>query len=467
MNGMKLLHSGVLALLLIGGCASTPMPELPPDDVPEGWQYSTPEQDVWPNSDWWNNFASAELSDVISHVEARNFDLQNNERNLRLAQLALRDAGFDLLPTPVLDIGASTRYSGSKIGDGDFSGDTSESYDLSAGLVYSDILSKPTRFDAAQARYEFSLAALADTRLNTLGTAASTYFRILLLRDRIEAARQNVRNAEAIAKIVTARVNAGTVNQVSMLQQQITVQRERNNLSSLIQDEFAARAALALLVADSVQDFDVVATSLDNVTVPEITPGLPSSLLSRRPDIVQAEANLKVSRADVDLARLAYLPNISLTGSVSLASDSLGDLLGDGTTTATGSASLVQLLLDNGSRGRNVERQRLELETALANYRETVIAAFNDIDVSLGNIELLRALGGVVAEDLKRAEESFRIAEARYREGVDDLQTVLISQNQLFDARNSVFDNKLAQLNAAIALYQSLGGGWASQGQPP
>ena len=106
------------------------------------------------------------------------------------------------------------------------------------------------------------------------------------------------------------------------------------------------------------------------------------------------------------------------------------------------------------------QQSRLELENALNNYRETVIAAFNDIEVSLGNIELLRALGDVEAENLKRAEESFRIAQARYREGVDDFQTVLVSQTQLFDARNSYFDNKLAQLNAAIAFYQSLGGGW-------
>jgi len=87
--------------------------------------------------------------------------------------------------------------------------------------------------------------------------------------------------------------------------------------------------------------------------------------------------------------------------------------------------------------------------------------------VSLGNIELLRALGDVATEDLRRAEESFRIAEARYREGVDDFQTVLISQSQLFDARNSYFDNKLAQLNAAIAFYQSLGGGWQIEEQAP
>ena len=467
MVDLKQLFGNGLVLMLLGACAATPMPELPADDVPQTWQKSAANDDAWPNLNWWNNFESDELSGVISLVEVKNFDLQNNERNLRLAQLALRDAGFDLLPVPVVDFGASTNYFGSEVGDGDFTDGGSDSFDLTAGFVYSDILSKPSRYDGAQARYESSLALLADTRLNTLGTAASTYFRILLFRDRIEAARQNVENAEAIARIVTARVNAGTVNQVNLLQQQIAVQRQRNNLSSLIQDEFEARSALALLVAESVQDFNVSATSLDNILVPEIQPGLPSSLLNRRPDIVQAEANLKVSRANVDLARLAYLPNISLTGSVRLASDSLGDLLGDGTTTASASAGLVQLIFDNGSRGRNVERQRLELESALANYRETVIAAFNDIDVSLGNIELLRALGDVATEDLRRAEESFRIAEARYREGVDDFQTVLISQSQLFDARNSYFDNKLAQLNAAIAFYQSLGGGWQIEKQAP
>ena len=448
-----------LAIAMLSGCAATALPELPADDVPAAWQKTDAGDDIWPKLDWWNNFDSEELSAVIAMVEVQNLDLQNNERNLQLAQLALRDAGFDLWPTPVVDFGAGTTYVGSKVGDGDFTDGGVDSFDLSAGFVYSDILSKPTQYDSAKAQYELSLANVADLRLNTLGTAASTYFRILLLRDRIEAARQNVENAEAIARIVEARVNAGTVNQVNLYQQQIAVQRQRNDLASLMQDEFEARAALALLLADSVQDFDVAATTLDDVTIPEIQPGLPSSLLTRRPDIVQAEAGLKVSRAEVDLARLAYLPDISLTGSVGLVSDSLGDLFDD-TTTVSGSASLVQLILDNGSRGRNVERRRLELENALNNYRETVIAAFNDIEVSLGNIELLRALGDVEAENLKRAEESFRIAQARYREGVDDFQTVLVSQTQLFDARNSYFDNKLAQLNAAIAFYQSLGGGW-------
>lgn len=453
----------VAVVAVLTGCASTPLPELPAGDVPAAWQRAMPANDSWPALDWWMNFDSDELSRVIGLVEARNLDLQNNDRNLRLAQLALREAGFDLWPTPVVEAGAGAGYFGSQVSGADYGDGGVESFDVSAAIVYTDILSKPARYDAAKAQYELSLAGIADLRLNTLGTAASTYFRILLLRDRIDAATQNVANAEAIARIIEARVGAGTVNQLNLYQQQIAVQRERNNLASLKQDEYEARAALALLVAESVQDFDIAATTLDGVAIPEIQPGLPSSLLNRRPDIVQAEYGLGLARADVDLARLAYLPDISLTGSVTLVSDALADLFGDGTTNVAASGNLVQLIFDNGARGRNLERRRLELENALNNYRRTVIAAFNDVEVSLGNIELLRALGDVATEDLRRAEEAFRIAEARYREGVDDFQTVLLSQNQLFDARNSVFDNKLAQLNAAIGFYQALGGGWQKE----
>ena len=104
----------------------------------------------------------------------------------------------------------------------------------------------------------------------------------------------------------------------------------------------------------------------------------------------------------------------------------------------------------------------MQLESSLADYRETVLSAFNEIEVSLGNIELLDALGRVAGEDLKRAEEAFRIAEVRYREGVDGYQTVLTAQDALFAARDTSLDNKLAQLNAVIAFYQSLGGGWSA-----
>lgn len=450
--------------LLLTACATTALPTLVDGDVPESWQGPMPaDASVWPSTEWWENFESDELSELMSLIEARNLDLANNQRNLRRAQIALKDAGFDLWPTPLLDIGASERYSGTKIAGADYVDGGTSSADLSLGISYTDILSKPAAYDAAIAQFDSSVAMVADTRLNTQGISASTYFRILLLRDRIDAAQQNLKNAEAIARIVDARVDAGTVTPIDGLQQRIAVQRQANNIQSLMQEELAARSSLAILLADSVQNISVKSHSLENVAVPQVRPGLTSELLFRRPDIAQSEANLRISRANVDLVRTAYLPNISLTGSASLVGSSLGDLLDADEILTSATASLVQTLLDNGARGRNAERSRLDLETSLANYRNTVIVAFNDIEVSLANIELLDALAQFAADDLARAEEAFRISEVRYREGVDDFQTVLTTQNTLFSVRNNFYDNKLARLNAIVALYQALGGGWVSE----
>ena len=120
----------------------------------------------------------------------------------------------------------------------------------------------------------------------------------------------------------------------------------------------------------------------------------------------------------------------------------------------------MQTLLDNGQRFRNIDQARLSMENSLATYRKTVLGAFNEIEVLLSNIQLLEAQGQTAFGNLGAAEEAFRIAEVRYREGVSDYQTVLQTQNTLFSSRNAWLDNKLLQLNAMVGLYQALGGGW-------
>ena len=211
------------------------------------------------------------------------------------------------------------------------------------------------------------------------------------------------------------------------------------------------------------RDFDVTSTTLEGLQTPEVVPGLPSELLVRRPDIVQAELSLKRAQANVAIARNALLPNISLTASANTASDSLRDLTSNNRFSVSVTPSLVQNVFDFGRRGRARESARLQMESSLASYRETVIRAFNDIEVALGNVELLESLGQVLLEDLARAEESLRIAEVRYREGVIDYQRVLTAQDFLYSARNAVLSNKRAYLNAIVSLYQALGGGWNSE----
>ena len=214
----------------------TKLPELPASDIPGQWQAVNDEGAVsWPQLEWWNNFKSSELTEIMALVEAKNLDLATNVRNLEQAQLSLRNAGFDLLPTPILEAGLSRRYNGFEADDGSFRENNSTSANLSAGLMYTDILSKPASYNAAVARYDGDIARLADLRLNTLGTAASTYFQVLLIRDRIEAAEQNLENAEAIYRIIQARADAGTVTPIDALQQRIAVQQQQNNLKTLHQ----------------------------------------------------------------------------------------------------------------------------------------------------------------------------------------------------------------------------------------
>ncbi len=458
----RLCTLGLLLPLLLTGCAfNTPTPSLVDADVPEGWQGPvTDSAALWPQTDWWNSFGNAELSAIVTQVQANNFDLANNERNLRNAQITLREAGFNLIPTPSVTLGTGARYTEIDTGSGSDSSSPNQPFELGAGFSYNNILSKPATFERALANYDSSVAQHAGTILNTLGTTASTYFQLLFTRDQIEVAQQNVANAEQIFNIINAQVEAGVAVPINALNQQIAIESQRANLRNLVQRDLAARASLALLTGRSVQDFEVSGTTLQDMLVPAVQPGLPSQLLRRRPDLVQAEAALRAADANVDIAYVNLFPQISLTGSLNASSTSLSELLASPDTVLNVSASLVQTLLDNGQRYRNLEQQRLLLENALSNYRRAVISAFNDIEVQLGNIQSLQEQVAVAQRNLEAAEEAFRLAEVRYREGVTDYQTVLNSQNSLFATRNAFLNTKLGQLNAVVDFYQALGGGW-------
>ena len=441
-----------LATALLAGCAAVELPGLARSDIPVAWD-SAPGDGAPPEEGWWTQFAADELSAIIADVKVANLDLATVVRNLEAAQLTLREAGLELLPIPAVSAGAS-------VGTDSRVASTSTSMSIDVTLGYAGVLSKPVRYDAARARYDAAAALAADAALNILGTAASAYFRVLINRDLIVAAEQNLANAEQIARIVQARVDAGTITPIDALQQSIAVERQRNAVKDLIQEEFAARASLALLLGRSVQGFDIAARTLEGIHVPQVKPGLPAELLSRRPDLVQAEASLRAAHADVRLARAAFLPDIALTASGAIASDSLSALVEAPDDFLATALSLAQTLIDDGRRSRNVRRAMLAMESSLAAYRKAVLAACNDIEVRLKSIALLNSQESVARDDRRRAEESFRIAELRYGEGVADYQTVLLSQNALFSARNAYLNNKLARLNATVALYQALGGGW-------
>jgi len=455
----------LLTLLALNGCLQSEVPVIAQSDLPTAFtplaaEGEAPAETAWPAANWWTNFGDLELTGLIAQVQRGNFDLANNRRNLESAQITLQEAGFNLLPRASVTLGTGASFRETRVDGVDETNNEGTPISLTAALSYTDILSRPAIYTQAVADYESRAAQVADVALTTLGTSASTYFQLLLTRDKLVAAAQNVANAQAISAIADARVEAGVAVPIEALQQRIALQREQATLRSLEQNELAARASLALLSGRNVQGFDMAGQTLQNIVVPHVQPGLPSELLLRRPDLVQAEAQLRSAVAGIDIARSDYFPSISLTGSASASSSSLTALVSSPDQFINASASILQTLLDTGQRSRALESRELAMESALASYRRTVLAAFNEVEVLLSAVQLQEEQVAVALQNLGAAEEAFRIAQVRYEEGVTDFLTVLTTQNTLFSSRNATLDTKLQQLNTLISLYQALGGGW-------
>lgn len=460
-----------LAMLPLAACMQTQVPTLERADVPAGFTLRAEQTDAgaapaWPAVDWWTSFGDAELTALIGQVQAGNLDLANNRRNLQSAQVALEEAGFALLPRASVTLGTGASYRQSRVSAQDESNNEGTPFSLTGSVSYADILSRPAVYTQALADYESRAAQTADIALTTLGTSASTYFQLLLIRDKLVAATQNVANAQAISAIADARVASGVAVPIEALQQRIALQREQAALRALEQSELAALASLALLTGRHVQGFDVDGQTLQNVVVPSVQAGLPSELLLRRPDLVQAEAVLRSAVAGVDIARTDYFPSLSLTGSVNASSSSLTALVSAPDQFINAGTTVLQTLLDTGQRDRALQTRQLALENALANFRRAALVAFNEVEVLLSAVQLQEEQVAVALQNLGAAEESFRIAQVRYAEGVTEFQTVLTTQNTLFSSRNAVLDTKLQQLNTLISLYQALGGGWQAADIP-
>jgi NodT family efflux transporter outer membrane factor (OMF) lipoprotein len=463
MNNQFRLTVLAVSIAALAACARTPVPDIEAADVPTGWDGPVEATaDFWPDVDWWNNFGSPELTAFLEEVRRNNLDFQTNLRNLEAAELTLRQAGFDVWPSPTVSIntGASTSNS-TLVGGGSSGGGQTQGFNLGLSASTGNILSKPLNYERALNTYTSSQAQISQAALSTMTTAASQYLTLLGVRDARRVLEQNLATAQQSLRFTQAQVDAGTAVPLNLLNSQISIQGIENQLLSSYQQEYSALAALALLVGRRVEGFNLEGQSLDSITVPTVQPGLPSELLRRRPDLVQQEMSLRNAAISVDTVRLNFFPSISMSLSANSSSPALINILADpATTTVQLSSSLAATLLDNGTRKRNLAQSRLQLENSLASYRTTIIRAFNDINIQLRNIQVIQAQGAAIAQQLERSVEQERLARVRYEAGTSTFQDLLNAQNDLFQARQSVLSNRASQLTAIINLYTALGGGW-------
>lgn len=297
-------------------------------------------------------------------------------------------------------------------------------------------------------------------RLNLLAAIADDWFRVAAAADRLRIARENVATAERTLQVYRRRLEVGTANALDIAQQESLLASQRAAMPALEIELRQTRNSLVALTGRPPEDLTVRANGLDGVRIPTVAPGLPSALLARRPDVVEAEANLAAASARVEAARAAYLPDITLTGSSGLASAFLRNLLRPDAMASSAAASLAETIFDGGARDADLASARARREELVATYRKSVHSALVDVENALVAVEQNRRREILQRAVVAAARKTQRLTEERLHEGTIDVTTVLEAERTLFAAEDTLVSVRLARLQAVVSLVTALGGGW-------
>ncbi len=444
--------------VVLAGCASKiPLSEPPPQvDLPSAWSLSAQSrQQEWPDSDWWKRFGSHELTQLVDQGQKSNLEIAAALSRLKQAEAQARIAGVPLLPSVDFSAGANRDL---PLGNG--SANTSTSGLLQINYEIDFWGKNKASLAAAQAELKANQYDRQTVALTVTSGIVSTYLQVLSLHDRLAIARKNVSNAERVLTLVQAQYKAGAASTLDLARQRSAVAGQKAAIPDLMQQQREAQSALAILLGRPPQTFKIAAQGLDTISLPEVTPGLPSELLSRRPDIRHAEAELAAANANVAVARASLFPSISLTGSTGGQSNALLSLFNGPNLLANLGTNLVAPIFDGGRLKSQRDLAIAQKEELVQTYRSTVLGALSEVDTALGQIRSLDEQRELKTSEMEQASQAFNLSEIRYKVGAEDLMTVLDTQRTLSDVQNDLGKLKLQRLQATVSLYKALGGGW-------
>ncbi|GAB5341947.1 efflux transporter outer membrane subunit [Pseudomonas fluorescens] len=463
-------HLSVLGLcLLLNACAGTPHDVDSSIAPPPAWQYAEREATQATNQRWWTHFGSPPLNRLVDQARRDSYDVAAAMARVRQAQASAVIAGAPLLPEVNFNLTASREKllhgSGNASLDATASNKTVDSFgtNLTASYEVDFWGGRAAARDSALQSLRASEFDQATVELTLLSNVADRYAQTLAARQRQQIAELNLANARHVLDLVQTRYDAGSATALELAQQKSLVASQQRQLPLIQQVAEESLITLAALLGQPVQALDLGTESFQALTWPVIGPGVPSQLLSRRPDLAQAEAQLAAASADVSVARAAMLPTVTLGATLGSGSYKAADLLRSPFYNLT--SGLVAPIFNNGRLSAERDKARARQDELLQTYRGAIINGFADVEKSLSSITHLDQQREWQTEELQQAQTAFRIAESRYQAGAEDLLTVLETQRTLYAAQDANVQLRLSRLQASIALYKALGGGWEAKSQ--
>ena len=474
----------IIALALLSGCSLTPeyvQPALPvPASWPVGDAYLAESEAALPVLSYREVFADPRLVQVIEQALANNRDLRIAAANIRAARAQYRIQRADQLPQIDASAGVTRFDNGTanqnRNQDADVGNNPAASRSTAGTRYTADVSTTAFEIDlfgrldalsdAALARYFGTEAAARATRLTLIGDIADAWLTYAADASLLTLAEDTAANAREQVALTRLRLEGGIAPRSDLRQaEQILAVAEADiaaQQTALAQDA----NALQLLVGAPV-DAALLPRSLEDAgeAVRTLPVGLDSTILLRRPDVLQAEYALRAANAEIGAARAALFPRITLTGLAGLASNALSSLFSGAAFNYSAGANVRYSLFSGGAARAGVAQTEAQRDAAVAGYERAIQAAFRDVADAL-------ARRGTITEQLRAnrafleaAEDTYRLADMRYRGGVDSFLAALDAQRAAYQARRTLLTTRLVEASNRVALYRAIGGETAGRGQ--
>jgi len=462
----------VCATSALFGCSVGPNYVRPTAESPPSykeavaWKQAEP-RDQEPRGKWWEVFKDPKLDALAAQVEVSNQTIKGAEARVRQARALTQQARAALFPLVSANAGVTRSGSGggstssNNVGSNVQVGGVRNNYNVALDVNWEvDLWGRVRRtVEAGEASAQASVADLESAKLSAQAQLAEDYFllrvqdaQIRLLNDTVDAyqrSQQLTRNQYAVGVAARADVAQAETQLKSTQAQAIDAGVQRAQLEH----------AIAVLLGKAPADFSVAAEVVPT-EFPAIPPGLPSELLERRPDIAAAERRTAAANAQIGVAEAAFFPSLTLSASGGFQSSVLSQLFSLPSRYWSLGAALAQTIFDAGLRRAQTAQAIATYDENVANYRQTVLIGFQEVEDNLAALRILEQEGAVQDEAVKAARESLTITLNQYRAGTANYLAVVVAQAIALSNERTALGILGRRLAASVALIKALGGGW-------
>jgi len=468
-----LILTAMLAVsLLMNGCTVGPRysrPQAPsaPEykETPPNWKQAQPADQIV-RGKWWEIFQDPQLNGLEEQVSVSNQNLKAAQAQFLQARALVRLNRADLYPTVTAGASASrNRLSLTSPRTG-----TVPDYTdlvLPADVTYeADVWGSVRRtVEAARANAQASAADLESVSLSVHAELAADYFQVRTLDAEERLLRTTVTAFEKALELTTNRYKGGVASAVDVAQAETQLETTRAQAIDVMVQRQQFEHAIAALIGQPASSFTIPASPWDTPP-PAIPPGLPSDLLERRPDVASAERHIAAANAGIGIARAAYFPQITLNATAGYEGDSITNwLIGPSGFAAAGISALVTVF-DVGRRRAGVEQAQAAYDQSVANYRQTVLTAFQEVEDNLAALRILDDEAKTQARAVNAAEHSLQLSNNRYRGGVVTYLEVITAQSAALNNERAAVGILRQRMTATVLLIKALGGGWNASSLP-